>query len=99
MLAARRLPSLTRVAARPQIACLGTTGACKEKQLPWQLVRAPCGISSPEFKAVEYPRDPPYHTQSRGPLRRPFVQNPVRSLQKSTILMNFHFFLVKLVFV
>ena len=41
--------------------------------------RAAWTLASPEFKAVEYPRDPPYHTQSRGPLRRPFVQNPVRS--------------------
>ena len=75
MLALRRLPSLARAAARPQIASLGTTGACKEKQLPWQLVRAPRGLSSPEFKAVEYPRDPPYYTQSRGPQRRSFVHN------------------------
>ena len=79
MLFLRRLPSLARVAARPQIACLGTTGACKEKQLPWQLVRAPRGLSSPEFKAVEYPRDPPYYTQSRGPQRRSFVHNAFSS--------------------
>ena len=37
MLAARRLPSLARVAARPQIAALGTTSTCKERQLAWQL--------------------------------------------------------------
>ena len=79
MLVLRRLPFLARVAARPQIASLGTTGACKEKQLPWQLVRAPRGLSSPEFKAVEYPRDPPYYTQSRGPQRRSFVHNTFRS--------------------
>ena len=79
MLALRRLPSIARVAARPQIASLGTTGACKEKQLPWQLVRAPRGLSSPEFKALEYPRDPPYYTQSRGPQRRSFVHNTFRS--------------------
>ena len=34
-------PPLARVAARPQIAALGTTSTtCKEKQLPWQLVHA-----------------------------------------------------------
>ena len=41
--------------------------------------RAAWTLASPEFKAVEYPRDPPYHTQSRGPLRRPFVQDAARS--------------------
>ena len=50
MLAARRLPSLARVAARPQIAALGTTSTCKERQLAWQLYARRVDRTSPEFK-------------------------------------------------
>ena len=50
MLAARRLPSLARVAARPQIAALGTTSTCKERQLAWQLYARRVDLTSPEFK-------------------------------------------------
>ena len=50
MLAARRLPSLARVAARPQIAALGTTSTCKERQLAWQLYARRVDLASPEYK-------------------------------------------------
>ena len=84
MLALRRLPSLARVAARPQIASLGTTGACKEKQLPWQLVRAPRRTIDPQFK-VSVPNRPPLYTaKPRRPNAASFVQTALRSETSSS---------------
>ena len=74
MLALRRLPSLARVAARPQIASLGTTGACKEKQLPWQLYRAPRRTIDPQFKVSVRGRPFLYIAKPGRPTTAPFVQ-------------------------
>ena len=97
MLALRRLPSLARVAARPQIACLGTTGACKEKQLPWQLGRAPCLLNSKfegqrrvpptvpasrQGEMLKRARNPPRRPQSAGDADR--VSSPKRHAQAPT---------------
>ena len=93
MLALRRAPTLARVAARPQIACLGTTGACKEKQLPWQLVRAPRRLNSKfegmrrvtryrtsswQGESLSRARHPPRRPQSAGDADRASHQNTTR---------------------